>query len=290
MILVCGIHGVERESFFSDLAEKTGLPVISAKSLIKNGCPTFYDKKSIIDYKDNQRALLEELKKLHIQKHNFILDGHLCLLDKNNRIHRIDMNFIQQMLIDSMILLVDSPTSIKKNLENHDRLEWSNNFIESFQNGEIKYAKEISQKLKIDLQILTSHPSEPQKFGVSLLLPIKPQFVERILAGEKRFEYRTRLCNRNIDKIYLYSTYPVKKVVGECKVAAKYQAEKKELWELTEQYSGITLQQYNEYFLTKNMAAAYELKEVKHYEHPLGLEYFGVHFVPQTYAYVKTYN
>ena len=75
MILVCGIHGVERESFFSDLAEKTGLPVISAKSLIKNGCPTFYDKKSIIDYKDNQRALLEELKKLHIQKHNFILDG-----------------------------------------------------------------------------------------------------------------------------------------------------------------------------------------------------------------------
>ena len=288
MIFVCGIHGVGKTHFCRKLAEKTGRMVFSASSLIKRNVKDDFKEKQVDSIQDTQTVLLNDLRKLTLQTPDYILDGHLCLLDNKNKIHRIDMKFIKQMSISSIILLVDSPAEIKKNLEERDGLEWSENFIEQFQNSEIKYAKEISKKLDVNLQILLSQQSEKVKFGESILLPIKPQYAEKILCGEKRYEYRTRLCNKNIDKIYLYSTYPVRAVVGECEVVSKYEMQKPTLWELTEQFSGITRQQYYEYFSAKKIASAYGIGTIKRYDVPVLLEDFGIHYVPQSYAYVKT--
>ena len=38
----------------------------------------------------------------------------------------------------------------------------------------------------------------------SILLSIKPEYVEKILSGEKRYEFRRKLCKDEIDKIYVY--------------------------------------------------------------------------------------
>lgn len=48
----------------------------------------------------------------------------------------------------------------------------------------------------------------------SILLPIKPVFVERILSGEKWYEFRKRLP-LGIERVVIYETAPTKKVVGE---------------------------------------------------------------------------
>lgn len=48
----------------------------------------------------------------------------------------------------------------------------------------------------------------------SILLPIKPVFVERILSGEKWYEFRKRLP-LDIERVVIYETAPTKKVVGE---------------------------------------------------------------------------
>ena len=48
----------------------------------------------------------------------------------------------------------------------------------------------------------------------ALLLSIKPEYVEKILQGEKKYEYRKRLAKEDVSYIYVYSTAPSMKVVA----------------------------------------------------------------------------
>ena len=51
----------------------------------------------------------------------------------------------------------------------------------------------------------------------TVLLSIRPEFVEMILNGEKHFEYRRIPFRReNINRMIIYATSPVCRVVGEC--------------------------------------------------------------------------
>ena len=47
----------------------------------------------------------------------------------------------------------------------------------------------------------------------TILLFIKPEYVSRILEGSKRFEFRRSVAKRKEERILIYSTAPVKKVV-----------------------------------------------------------------------------
>lgn len=49
---------------------------------------------------------------------------------------------------------------------------------------------------------------------MNIILSIHPEYVEKILAGEKTVELRRLLPRQNVEKIYIYSTSPVKKIVG----------------------------------------------------------------------------
>ena len=51
-----------------------------------------------------------------------------------------------------------------------------------------------------------------------VLMSIKPKYVEKILSGEKKYEYRKTLLKKDVESILVYSTSPVKKVVCEIKL------------------------------------------------------------------------
>lgn len=119
----------------------------------------------------------------------------------------------------------------------------------------------------------------------AIILSIKPQYVEQILCGKKKYEYRKRLCKKDINKIYLYATNPIKKVVGEVEIISKLEEEKETLWNITKQYSGVTYEEYCDYFSTKEVAYAYQLGDVTKYNEPKPLTDFGIEFSPQSYLY-----
>ena len=52
----------------------------------------------------------------------------------------------------------------------------------------------------------------------SILISINPEHVENIFNGTKKYEYRKIKCKQDIDKIIIYSTSPIMKIVGEAKV------------------------------------------------------------------------
>ena len=124
------------------------------------------------------------------------------------------------------------------------------------------------------------------KLMSKVLLSIKPEYVQRILTGEKKFEFRKRLANKPVDIIVIYATSPVMKIVGEVKVKGILEKAPSVLWEQTKKNAGITRKKYREYFAGCKKAFAYELDEVVKYTNGTNLEEIGIYQAPQSFVYI----
>lgn len=120
----------------------------------------------------------------------------------------------------------------------------------------------------------------------NIILSIKPVFVDKILSGEKKYEFRRRLGKVQINNIYIYATSPVKKIVGEAEVIDKLIMDKEKLWEKTHTCAGITKEFYDKYFEGIEYACAYELGKVKKFNEGITLNSIGINTAPQSYIYV----
>lgn len=95
------------------------------------------------------------------------------------------------------------------------------------------------------------------------------------------------ICKRNIDKIVIYSTSPVKRIIAEVEVKSVLSSTPNKLWNQTKKYSGISKTKYMKYFENKDIAFAYELGKVIVYEQPKKLEDIGINYYPQSHVYLK---
>lgn len=120
-----------------------------------------------------------------------------------------------------------------------------------------------------------------------IIISINPEYVEKIINGEKKFEYRTKAAKEDINKIIIYETKPIMKVVAEVEILDVIATSPEDLWDQTKSQSGITKSFFDEYFKDKQVAYAYKLGEVKVYEEPKSLLDFGLRMAPQSFAYVK---
>jgi len=123
-------------------------------------------------------------------------------------------------------------------------------------------------------------------FSGKILLSINPEHVENILNGSKRYEYRKVKCKSDVDKIVIYSTSPVKLVVGEVEILDVIEDVPDRVWGITAQSSGISKMFFDAYFENREKAIAYRLGKVKKYKEPLQLSDFGIRFAPQSFMYV----
>ena len=122
---------------------------------------------------------------------------------------------------------------------------------------------------------------------MKIIVSINPEYVEKILSGEKKFEYRTRVTKQQVDTLIVYATKPIMKVVAEVENLGVIATSPEELWNQTKNQSGITKSFFDEYFKDKQVAYAYKLGKVKVYECPKSLLDFDLRMAPQSFAYVK---
>lgn len=120
----------------------------------------------------------------------------------------------------------------------------------------------------------------------TMLLSIKPVYAQRIIDGKKGFEFRTRRCREDIDKIIFYSTAPESKVVGEAEIEEIISGAPSTVWELTKHAAGITRSFFRAYYKGRPIAVAYKLKNVIAYDEPKALEDYGVTHIPQSFIYL----
>lgn len=120
----------------------------------------------------------------------------------------------------------------------------------------------------------------------NILISINPEHVENIFNGSKKYEYRKIRCKQDIDKIIIYSTYPIMKVVGEAKVEEILEDSPDNIWKETKKYSGIDFKFYKKYFKDRSKAIAYKLTNIKKYNDPKDLASYGIKAAPQSFIYV----
>ena len=120
----------------------------------------------------------------------------------------------------------------------------------------------------------------------TILLPIKPEYAKKIINKTKIYEYRKSKCKKNVDKIVIYCTSPVKKIIAEVEVKSIISNTPIKLWNDTKEFSGISKSKYIKYFENKDTAFAYELGNVILYDIPKTLNDIGINYYPQSYVYL----
>ena len=101
------------------------------------------------------------------------------------------------------------------------------------------------------------------------ILSIKPQFVDKIVKGEKKFEYRKKIFKKEIEAVIIYSTKPVGKFIGEFKVKNIIKDEPTKVWNQTNLLSGINYEYYKSYFDNHDIAYALEIDDLVIYDTPI---------------------
>ena len=119
-----------------------------------------------------------------------------------------------------------------------------------------------------------------------ILISIKPEYSQAILAGMKKVEYRKRGFSRPVKKMIIYETSPTKKVVGEVLVLDILQDSVDRIWEMTCDVGGVSETDFYRYYNKRKIAYAIQLGEIRIYGKPLNLEDFGVSRAPQSFCYL----
>ena len=120
-----------------------------------------------------------------------------------------------------------------------------------------------------------------------IIISINPEHVNNIINGTKRYEYRTRAARKDVNKLIIYETMPIKKIVGEAEIVEVLSLDPNILWEQTKDYSGISKEFFDEYFKNRSVAYAYKLGKVKVYDEPKSLIELGLRTAPQSFAYAR---
>ena len=106
----------------------------------------------------------------------------------------------------------------------------------------------------------------------SAIMSIRPQFASAILDGSKTVEFRKRALAEDIRRVVIYTTSPVRAVVGEFTVADQVVASPSALWRRYSKVAGIDRAAFFEYFDGTTDAVGIVIDSVFEYATPLTLD------------------
>ena len=120
------------------------------------------------------------------------------------------------------------------------------------------------------------------------LISIRPCFVEKILSGEKRLEFRRSWAAEPVDVLVIYSSSPTQKIVATVNIVGVTKGSPTALWQLAkEKGGGVTRQLIYDYFKGKKLGFAIEIENLNIFEHPIDPKMvFNNFLAPQSFRYL----
>lgn len=124
---------------------------------------------------------------------------------------------------------------------------------------------------------------------MKILLSVKPQFADKIFSGEKKFEYRKAIFkDQAIKKIVVYSSSPVRKIIGEFEIEEIIEDSPCAIWDQTKLFSGVKKSFFFEYFENRSKGFAIKIKKASLYNSPIDPYNSIDKFTPpQSFMYVS---
>jgi len=105
---------------------------------------------------------------------------------------------------------------------------------------------------------------------MNVLLSVKPKYANEIISGRKKYEFRKLIFKReNIEKVYIYSSSPVKKVIGIVDIDGIIIDSPQSLWEQCHEYAGISESDFFSYFKNSDIGYAIKISDVHEFSIPI---------------------
>lgn len=122
---------------------------------------------------------------------------------------------------------------------------------------------------------------------MDILISIKPKYVKKILSGEKKYELRKLIPKKNVNKYWIYSSSPEKRIVGYFYSDFIVEKEIDELWECVKDNACIEKNAFDKYFYSKPKGFAIKINKVIKLKHPLNPKDYICDFrAPQSFFYL----
>jgi adenylate kinase len=154
---ISGIHGVGKGTLCRQLNAELGIPIYSCSDLIKQNSEYIEVGKVVAAAERNQEALIQGLSKIHEKR--LLLDGHFCLIGKEQSIIELDDNVFDAIAPVAVINVICEPEIIHERLLKRDGTAISADVLELFQLKETARAEEYCKKNSISL--FNYHSSKP---------------------------------------------------------------------------------------------------------------------------------
>jgi len=124
---------------------------------------------------------------------------------------------------------------------------------------------------------------------MDVILSIKPKYIRAIMTGEKRYEFRKKIFkNRIIDRVFIYSSAPVQRIVALFEIGTILEDHPAALWDSVRDYAGIDDREFFSYFAGKTRGYAIGIENVQEFDEPIDPRVSIPGFVPpQSYCYVE---
>lgn len=124
---------------------------------------------------------------------------------------------------------------------------------------------------------------------MNVLLSIKPKYAEAILNGNKLYEFRKVIFKKkNIEKVFIYSSSPVKKIVGQFQIGEVIEDHPNSLWNNFKEFSGLNEKEFYSYFNGNKKGFAIKIKQPKWFVTPFSPKDQYPNFIPpQSFYYLE---
>lgn len=122
------------------------------------------------------------------------------------------------------------------------------------------------------------------------LISVHPEYVNKIVSGEKLWEFRRTWAKSPVDFLVVYSTSPVKRIMAIIEIGEEIRGSKQKLWELSrDRQGGISRRKLFSYLNGKEEGVALQLKSKFVFKKGIDPnDVFGAGFrAPQSFQYMS---
>lgn len=123
----------------------------------------------------------------------------------------------------------------------------------------------------------------------NVLISIKQQYVEKIISGEKKVEFRRKCFSKDIKRAYIYASAPVSAVIGYFDVAGLDTESPDNIWQRYADAGGILENDFFKYANASEMMTAIRIGKICQFKTKIrlsDLREYGMMSVPQNYCYI----
>jgi len=126
---------------------------------------------------------------------------------------------------------------------------------------------------------------------MNAILSIKPKYVNAILEGDKKYEFRKTSFRRDVREVFVYATKPIGKIVCKFYVGEIIEDKPEKLWKNYRDLSGLTEEEFFTYFSGMRKGVAIEIEDVEKFKEPIDPKMIYPEFTPpQSWIYLSSFQ